>query len=65
MNNAAFGKIMENMRKHRDMKLATAENRKNYLVSEPRYHTTKFFTPNLLTIEMKKKHAYFWINLSI
>ena len=54
-----FGKIMENMRKHRDMKLATAENRKNYLVSEPRYHTTKFFTPNLLTIEMKKKHAYF------
>ena len=65
MNKAAFGKIMENMRKHRDMKLATTENRKKYLVSEPKYHTTKFFTQNLLAIEIKKKHEYFCINMSI
>ena len=54
MNNAAFGKTMKNVRKHRDIKLATAESRRNYLVSEPNYHTTKFFTENLLTLEMRK-----------
>ena len=55
MNNAAFGKTMENVRKHRDIKLVTTERRRNYLVSEPNYHTTKFFTEILLAIEMKKK----------
>ena len=35
---------MENVRKHRDIKLVTKERRRNYLVSEPNYHTTKFFT---------------------
>ena len=35
---------MENVRKHRDIKLVTIERRRNYLVSEPNYHTTKFFT---------------------
>ena len=54
MNNAVFGKTMENVRKHRDIKLLTTERRRNYLVSEPNYHTTKFFTENLLAIEMKK-----------
>ena len=54
MNNAAFGKTMENVRKHRDIKLATTETRRNFLVSEPNYHTTKFFTENVLAIEMKK-----------
>ena len=53
MNNAIFGKTMENVRKHRDTKLATTERRRNYLVSEPNYHTTKFFTESLLAIEMK------------
>ena len=54
MNNAIFGKAMENVRQHRDIKLVTAERRRNYLVSEPNYHTTKLFTENLLAIEMKK-----------
>ena len=45
---------MENVRKHRDIKLATTERRRNYLVSEPNYHTTKFFTEYLLAIEMEK-----------
>ena len=54
MNNAVFGRTMENVWKHRDIKLATTERRRNYLVSEPNYHTTKFFTEKLLAIEMKK-----------
>ena len=64
MNNAVFGKTMENVRKHRDIKLVTTERRRNYLVSEPNYHTTKFFKETLLAIEMKKQR-YLWINLSI
>ena len=46
-----FGKTMENVRKHRDIKLVTTERRRNYLVSEPNCHTAKFFTENLLSIE--------------
>ena len=53
MNYAVFGKFMENMEKRREIKLATAERRRNYLVSKPNYHTTKFFTEHLLVIEMK------------
>ena len=44
INLAVFEKTMENVRKHRDIKLVTIERRRNYLVSEPNYHTTKFFT---------------------
>ena len=54
MNSAVFGKIMENVRKHRDIKLVTTERRRNYLLSEPNFDTTKFFTGNLLPIETKK-----------
>ena len=42
------------MKKYRDIELITAERRRNYLVSEPNYQTTKFFTESLLAIEMKK-----------
>ena len=45
---------MENVRKHRDIKLVTTKRRRNFLVSEPNYHTKKFFTENLLATEMKK-----------
>ena len=34
------------------MKLVKKERRK-YLALEPNYYTTKFFTENLLTIEMR------------
>ena len=54
LNTAIFRKTMESARKHRDIKLATTERRRNYLVSEPNYHTTKLITENLLAIEMKK-----------
>ena len=50
MNNASLGKTMENMRRYRDIKLVTTESRRNYLVSEPDYYTTKL---------------YLWINLFI
>ena len=42
------------MRKHIDIKLVTAERRRNYLVSEPNYHHTKLFIENLLAIEIQK-----------
>ena len=54
MNNSVFRKTMENVRKHRDIKLVTTDEKRNKLVSEPNYHTTKHFSENLLAIEMKK-----------
>ena len=57
MNNSDFGKTIENVRKHRDIKLVTTDKRRNQLVSEPNYHTTKYFSENLLAIEMKKTKA--------
>ena len=62
MNNAVFGKPMENARKHRDIKLVTTDKKRNQLVSEQKrnqlvlelnYHTTKWFSENLLEIEMR------------
>ena len=55
MNNAVFGKTVENVRKHRDIKLVTTDKRRSQLVPEPNYHRTKWFSENLLAIEMKKK----------
>ena len=54
MNNSVFGKAMENVRKYTDIKLVTTDKRRNQLVSEPNYHTTKWFSESLLAIEMKK-----------
>ena len=54
MNNVVFGKTMGNVRKLSDKKVVTTERIRNYLVSEPNYHTTKFFTGNVLAIEMKE-----------
>ena len=54
MNNAVFGKTMENVRKHRDIKLVKTDHRRNKLVSEPNYQTMKLIEENLSIIEMKK-----------
>ena len=54
MNNAVFGKTMENVRKHRDIKLVKTDCKRNKLVSEPNYHTVKLIEENLSIIEMKK-----------
>ena len=53
MNNSVFGKEMENVRKHGDTKLVTRDKRRNQLVSEPIYHSTNWFSENLLPVEMK------------
>ena len=58
MNNAVFRKTIENVRKQRDIKLVTTERRRNYLVSEPNYHTTKFFTECLLAKGIKNRNIY-------
>ena len=54
MNDAVFGKTMENVRKHRDIKFVITDKRRNQLVSEPNYHAIKGFSENLVAIEMKK-----------
>ena len=54
MNNFLFGKTMENIRNHRDIKLVTSDKRRKRLVSEPNYHSHKKFSEHLMAIEMKK-----------
>ena len=54
MDNAVFGKTMENVRKHRDIKLVKTGKKRNKLVSEPNYHTMKLIDNNLAIIEMRK-----------
>ena len=54
MNNAVFGKTMENVRKHRDIKLVKTDYKRNKLVTEPNYHKMNLISENLSIIEMKK-----------
>ena len=54
MNDSVFGKTMENIRNHRDIKLVTSDKRRKRLVSEPNYHSHKKFSDHLMAIEMKK-----------
>ena len=55
MNNSVFGKTMENVRNHRDIKLVTTDKRRNQLDSGPNHHEIKGFSENLEAIEIKKK----------
>ena len=54
MNNSVFRKTMENIRKHRDIKLVTTDKKRSRLVSEPNYHTINLISEDLSIIEMKK-----------
>ena len=54
MNNSVFGKTMENIRKHRDIKLVTTDRKRSKLVSEQNYHTINLISEDLSIIEMKK-----------
>ena len=54
MNNTIFGKTMEDIRKHRDIKLVTTDKKRSKLVSEPNYHTINLISEDLPIIEMKK-----------
>ena len=57
MNNSVFEKTMENIRKHRDIKLVTTDKKRSKLVSEPNYHTINLISEDLSIIEMKKTKA--------
>ena len=69
MNNAVYGKTMENVSRHRDIKLVTTDKRRNQLASEHNYHTTKYFSENLMAVEMKKTkvqmHQPIYLGMSI
>ena len=54
MNNAVFGKTMENIRKHRDIKIVTTDKKRNKLISEPNYYTMNYISEDLSIIEMNK-----------
>ena len=43
------------VRENTDIKPVITERGRNYLVSEPNYHTTKFFTEHLLAKKFKKR----------
>ena len=57
MNNSVFGKTMENVRNHRDIKLVTSNKRRKRLVSEPYNYSCKNFSDHLMAIQMKKKRV--------
>ena len=69
MNNSVFGKTMENIRKHRDMKLVTTDKKRSKFVSEPNYHTINLISEDLSIIEMKitkvKMNKPIYLGLSI
>ena len=54
MNNSVFGKTMENIRKHRDIRLVTTDKKRSKLISEPNYHTINLISEDFSIIEMKK-----------
>ena len=54
MNNFAFGKTMENVRYHRDIKLVTSTKQRNKFALEPNYHSSKYISEDMLIMEMKK-----------
>ena len=54
MNNAVFGKTMENIRKQRDIRLVTTNKKISKLVSESNYHTINYISEDLSIIEINK-----------
>ena len=54
INNSVFGKTMENIRKHREIKLVAIDKKRSKLVSEPNYHTINLISEDLPIIEMKR-----------
>ena len=54
MNNSVFGKTMENVRNHRDIRVVTTDKQRSILASEPKYHSTKYIAKDLLIMEMRR-----------
>ena len=55
MNHAVFGKTMENIRKHRDIKLVATDKRTNWLASESNYRPVTFFQKIWWKLKTKKQ----------
>ena len=54
MNYSVFGKAMENVRNHRDIRIVTTNKQRSMLASEPNYHSTKYISKDLLIMVMRK-----------
>ena len=54
MNNSVFGKTVENVINHRDIRVVTTDKERSILASEPNYHSTKYISRDLLIMEVKK-----------
>ena len=48
MNSSVFGKTMENVRNHKDIRVVTTDKRRSILASEPNYHSAKYISKDLL-----------------
>ncbi|XP_011698162.1 PREDICTED: uncharacterized protein LOC105456083, partial [Wasmannia auropunctata] len=62
MNNAVFGKTMENVRNHVDVRLLTKwEGRFNAeaMIAKPNFHSRSVFSENLVAVEMRKLEVKF------
>ena len=54
MNNSVFGKTMENVRNHRDIRLVTTDKGRSIPASGPNYHSSKHISKDLMIMEMNK-----------
>ena len=54
INNAVFGRMIQNVREHRDIKLVVTEERRKKLTSEPNLVTSTVFSENLEATEVRK-----------
>ncbi|KYN44967.1 hypothetical protein ALC56_00619 [Trachymyrmex septentrionalis] len=62
MNNAVFGKTMENMRNHVDVKLLTKWDGRysaEAMIAKPNFHSRSFFAENLIAVELRKLEVKF------
>ena len=54
MNNAVFGKTMENIRNRVNVKLVNSVEKARKLISKPNFRNRKIFSENLISVHMKK-----------
>jgi len=62
MNNALFGKTMENVQNHVDVKLLTkwdGQYGAEALIAKPNFHSRSIFSENLIAVELHKLEVKF------
>ena len=57
INNCVFGKTMENVWNHRDIKFVATNKRRSTLALDLNYHTTDYFSEKLIVIEINKTNV--------